>query len=1183
MKNSKIYLGALLLSLLWSGGAQAAVCTSLSAGDWNVIARWSCGRIPLATDTVVIAHNAVRMRNDYTVAGITINAGAVLNDDGNDLTVNGDVVINGQLGNNQGGALRMRTAGASLSGTGTVVDLTIEIDAANITLAAGSTLDFDQNSEIDVGANNAGSLIINGSVTAATQTAGDRVIRVSSGGALTIGTTGVVNAPNSRLELRTNASLLNNGNITVRELRGRSGAPAPVVTQGVNSSLTVSTPSCVAASPCLLNASASGNTVTYNGTSAVILPSAGYWNLAGTIFPGSCPHGVTVLGSDPCPAGGPVSVTRSPSNCVNVGGIGTQAWTNPARAVSSNNSYATRALNDLQVSNYLRCTNYGFAIPAGATIVGISVNVERRASSTNSLRDAAMRLVKDVSGAPAIQATDRSTLTFYPTADTLEAHGGSADLWGDAWAYTDINSTNFGAAFAAQKPGTANGARTVSVDHMPITVTYTMASPLHHIRIEHNGGACSGATAPAEITLKACSDAACTTTYTSANVTGINLSPTGAGYTWSPGNPQSIALASGGINSGITLARNTAGTATLAITGTPSPPPANAYECYNSNTGVSGDCNLVFSTNSFIYTVPDHSAGSRQVLTLRSCKGAFAGETRAVKFWSSYINPATGTLQGNVVAGTGSANCATGYSALGTSSASATTLNLAFGTGTTPQATFSLCYPDVGELKLDTRYDGSAANGDAGVVILGNDTFIAKPGGFTLSNIIRSSDSVANPGAVDASGAIFAKAGEAFTVTVTAQNMLGATTPNYGNETIPESVMLTPALAGGLGLTNNPALSGSFGTFASGVATGVAFMWDEVGIITLTPSVGDASYLGTGNVTGTTSGNVGRFSLGKFGLQNIITDNRADLCQDGVLISDGVTACPAFTYMDEQFDVRFTLAPQSLNDVAVDNYVDSAIAEEDFAKFDPTIFSGLNLAAVDRTTAGGPYYLTARLSNVSMPAVTCATALCFATGSADVTVPMKLSRNVAPDGAYGAVDIGIAPAEADGARVEGAGAAAGLCNNPLVADCYDLDSDATAGNDRALLTTTELRYGRMKVSNAYGSELLPLQLSATAQYYTAGGWLTSTTDNLTNLTLAGTYNLIKDASISGTTTASKTPATGLNAGKLTINLTRPTGAATGIATITPVAPAYLPVIEGRATFGVYKGSNDVFIYQRESY
>ena len=409
-----------------------------------------------------------------------------------------------------------------------------------------------------------------------------------------------------------------------------------------------------------------------------------------------------------------------------------------------------------------------------------------------------------------------------------------------------------------------------------IALKAVVATP-HHIRIEHFGGACVGSTAPAQITLKACANAACTAPhFILSNVTGITLAPTTAGYTLTPANPQTILAASGGVNSSITLARSTAGTATLAITGTPSPAPSNAYECYNANTNTSGDCNLVFTADAFTYNVPNHTADSRQIVTLTSCKGTFASVSRSIKFWSTYVNPATGTQQGKLVAGTGNANCATGYSPLSTSSASPTTLSLAFGSGTTPQATFSLCYPNVGQVQVDTRYDGSAATGDSGAVILGNDRFIAVPYRFLLSNITCGNGSTyvgcivtspyANPAAANASGAAFMKAGNPFSMTVTAYNTNDAVTPNFGKETPAEGVTLTPSLIADPDLTYAGNLTGTFGVFSSGVATGTGFSFDEVGIITLTAKLASASYLGSGikEITTPATGNIGRFTPNHF-------------------------------------------------------------------------------------------------------------------------------------------------------------------------------------------------------------------------------------------------------------------------------------------------------------------------------
>jgi MSHA biogenesis protein MshQ len=117
--------------------------------------------------------------------------------------------------------------------------------------------------------------------------------------------------------------------------------------------------------------------------------------------------------------------------------------------------------------------------------------------------------------------------------------------------------------------------------------------------------------------------------------------------------------------------------------------------------------------------------------------------------------------------------------------------------------------------------------------------------------------------------------------------------------------------------------------------------------------------------------------------------------------------------------------------------------------------------------------------------------------------------------------------------------------------------------------------GRVKVSNAYGSDLLPLSMTATAQFYNAGSWSTSTTDSLTNLTLTSPISIGV-----GTTTVTLTPSTGLTNGVLNISLSKP--GVSGSKLITPGAPGYLPVISGLATFGIYKGNN-YLIYMRENY
>ena len=123
--------------------------------------------------------------------------------------------------------------------------------------------------------------------------------------------------------------------------------------------------------------------------------------------------------------------------------------------------------------------------------------------------------------------------------------------------------------------------------------------------------------------------------------------------------------------------------------------------------------------------------------------------------------------------------------------------------------------------------------------------------------------------------------------------------------------------------------------------------------------------------------------------------------------------------------------------------------------------------------------------------------------------------------------------------------------------------------------------GRIKIGNAYGSEKLPLSVPVTVQFYDGALWKTSTTDGVTSLTLAASYNVIKGPDTTGTTTP-----TGMTAwlnGTRQIQLGKPTAGGTGNATITLVTPpSYLPVITGTATFGIYKGGKE-FIYLREAY
>ncbi|MBU1982618.1 MAG: DUF11 domain-containing protein [Gammaproteobacteria bacterium] len=626
-----------------------------------------------------------------------------------------------------------------------------------------------------------------------------------------------------------------------------------------------------------------------------------------------------------------------------------------------------------------------------------------------------------------------------------------------------------------------------------------------------------------------------------------------------------------------------------------------------ANCVTANSCNTSFNTAGFIFasaadgaeaTLPSQVAGAssgtyylRAVKTNSTTKACEAGLTgnNAIEFGYECKNPTTcyGSNLLNIVGGTPTASTtiARNDNGGGMFGYSYTPVNLTFDSN--GNAPFSFSYDDVGQLSLWVKKTLTASSPiTAATLEKTSNAFVVKPAGFALSEIKRTSDNLANPAAADATGGKFAKAGEDFSVTVTALTASGSTAYSYGNENAAEGVSLQAQLAPGLGLSNNPGLvnATAFGTFSNGVATGTALSWNEVGIITLVPSVADGDYLGAGNTQcdpalpnygGTTacpaSGNVGRFYPASFTLTAGSIANRTDIA------ACDPAGCGAFTYMGEQMKTSFTLTAVAVDpSKTTQNYSYSATAANNFAKLDP-------LAAVAAGT-GGPLVMDAvdigavrtpiHPCNAVTPAHPCftaaqATAGAFATGVANVTLPLTVFRDgAAPSAPFSALDFGIAPQDSDG----------------VLLFAYDLDTVNVppVASNHGKVGRTEVRYGRIKVSNVYGSQLLPLTVTTTAQYFTAAGWLTSATDSVTPLTVAASYNVVKGATVTGTTTPAPTGVTSLLNGMRNIQLGRPTAGGNGRATIAPVAPVYLPVTNGTATFGVYRGNNE-FIYQREAY
>lgn len=1161
------------LTLGWClvGEASAATCTSRTTGNWSSSSTWTCtgtpsATVPSANDSVILASPyTVTVDNGFSAASITINAGASLNTGQNNLTVSGNFTNNGSLSGNQGtvsiggnlvnaGTFDLNQGVCSVTGnitnTGTITDtggggilaaignatvisgngtyagsMRLYTSGTAVSIAAGSTLTFTGTAVIRAGrttngSTNAGSVLtINGTIVTS-QTAGTQFMRLYANSTI-IGSSGVINAASSNITYSNAVSqLTNNGQVSVQAIT--QNASTNGWKQGSNASLTISAPSTLGT----LTASATGNTVTYNGTSNVLTPASNtYYNLAGTRV--VCPVSFTILGTSPCSGSSQVIVTRSPTSCTNVTSIGSSAWSATGSAFASDNVYATATqVSGNVTTNYLSCTGYGFTIPAGATINGIVVSVERKTSG-GSIRDAAMRLIK----AGTIGSTDRSSATTYTTSDLTDAHGGNTDLWNAAWTVADINASNFGAAFAAKNTSTTSTTgRTVSVDTMTISVIYTPgAAGPHHIQINHDG---FGLTcAPETVTLRACADAACTSLYLTG---GFSVTP-------SPGG-SAVTIGTSGTATA-TVSRSTAGTVTLSAASSA----ANASTCLNTVANTSS-CSMTFSNNGLSFAIPNMKAGTTANASLgaldNTCSAALNG-TNSIQFYTVYSDPASGTRNVSITDNTNTVR------AISNSSASPTSVPLAFSNGI---ATFPITYSDVGLVTVYASYPSSSLTG------LGQ--FTAYPASFVVSNVKRTADNLANPAAANASGAGFIKAGDSFTMTVTAMNALPTptATPNFGLESTAERVTLQADLiapAGG----NNPSLTGALGSFSGGVATGTAFSWHEVGIITVTPRLASGNYMGIHvDVVGTASSNIGRFYPHHFSVvpdDLMPIDNRAELglCSAGVLVSDGVTPCPlAYTYMGEPMNAQFTLEARATDNGVTQNYD----AANGFAKFSPSAAGNpLNWGAVDLVRNAR---LTARL-DTSLPA-----SGAFNGGSAYVIAPLAITRSAVADGPFANLSLGVAPVDSDGVAI-------------LTAE-LDLDTDLNAVNDHALVVGTEVRNGRIKLSSASGSELLSLSMPLLVQYWNGAAYVTSVDDNYTTLAAADfTLSNYRRNLNSGETVVTSPVIVG---GGGMILLSAPGAGNSGSVDIVASAPSYLPGNAARATFGISKSARGV-IYLRENY
>ncbi len=550
-----------------------------------------------------------------------------------------------------------------------------------------------------------------------------------------------------------------------------------------------------------------------------------------------------------------------------------------------------------------------------------------------------------------------------------------------------------------------------------------------------------------------------------------------------------------------------------------------------------------------------------------------AGTSVTVQLGAECINPAT--CQGQQLSVNSTAISTSNDNSLPGAGAY-TGVSLLF-SGVDSVADLSLNYPDVGIINLHARYDlGTPA---LSYIVGTSNNFVVRPFGFDVS-------ATGNPAATTAAGAVYTPAGTPFTANVRAvlweaaddgdddgvpdnhtdgDPATGAdltdntAAPNFGQETSAENVILSASLFLPAGV--NPGLSGTTTVtgFGSGAATSNV-RYDEVGIIEITANLTDSSYLGAGNVTGS-SGHVGRFTPAFFYMT---------ISPDPPTFSDSC-AVGSYTYLGQNFNF-------ASNPVVTLTAFNAASPATVTQNYDCGNFFKLTMPLDYTYTDGSASGLALSPSGVNSVSPGAGdTTNCSGTVQFTLTDTFNYARpTIATPIAPFAADIDLTIAQGDLTDSDS------TCFNPGTG-CASFSRTAMAG--------TTLRHGRLKIFNNYGPETRDITSSPfEIQYWddfdadTNFEWGLNTDENAVTCTTEASLGFCTDNAAHSVSLDAGSLGTG--AGTLTVGHDPANNPNT--VRVCPIAPAELTSLAGCGTndkcgiftFGIYRG-NDRIINWRE--
>lgn len=393
-------------------------------------------------------------------------------------------------------------------------------------------------------------------------------------------------------------------------------------------------------------------------------------------------------------------------------------------------------------------------------------------------------------------------------------------------------------------------------------------------------------------------------------------------------------------------------------------------------------------------------------------------------------------------------------------------------------ALFTLRTTDVGKYAINLA---DTSNSFASSIISGSsNTLVVRP--FAIRIQVSG-----NTGAASASGPVFRKAGQPFTVTVTGVGWQAADDTDQDgmaeghNDFDPannadlsnnsalvrfaSSITLGSKLLQPIGGSESALTVGTFSSFSAGTASVSNNSFGDVGIIEITAALSGNTYLGSpgSNKIVGRSGYVGRFYPDHFRLS-------------ATAVQPSCSSVLPYSYLEEPFSLNAIVTPYNAAGIAVQNY------QVGFRKFDTTAFASM-LSAVDGAV---PLSLTNRITVTSDT-----TAYSWNPDWVLTATPkIKINRNTTPDGPFPQVRIGFAPTDTDSVG--------------LRASDLNLDTNGDGIMDAARLGATSmgLRFGRLRLDDSYGPETANLPVIFRTEYWDGSEWRQNRDDSCTQIALA---------------------------------------------------------------------------------